>query len=477
MHNVPYTCDDEQLRTVIAKIVHRPPIQPPGVPKVNFHIELFGFRRGRKNLHKGFGLLTFSSREVALHFLANHPSVFISSRPVRFTESTKDLNDARVRNVRDTSWRDPLEIQQEMERVRERSSEIDLVEFSFGRRTTLDDRRESFSREAIFHGAVSCDLNGRRLTVRLVPKALFDLVRSLSLDDAPPDPPSISFHYLASRVMSVQYNETHAHHCVLIETELPPTFLSSTPMKDQEGLTVTRKQRLSSPAPQEPLPPVLKTLCLTFSTSADRQAFLLRSRYLHLPRATPIELVIDDKDFYSSIRFDSLRESLSKLPFRLAFEIDKQVHSGLLSPVDVEDILPTLTNVSELYPTFADALFRFFINELQSGELRMAVHMAFQMESQPSRLGQDPRPEPKSARARKRRRQRDKRRKEKEARRLAEEAAAAKPTTLIEAFELSLQHYERVHGSLRQLEYVAFAPGIYQSYHVVLTPTNLVLEG
>ncbi|KAH8834885.1 RNA dependent RNA polymerase-domain-containing protein [Flagelloscypha sp. PMI_526] len=341
----------------------------------------------------------------------------------------------------------------------ENSEKIPLRMFAFGRRHDST----SFSTEVSFpDGSVSCDLQNKRLTViisnqnkqassepagQLSPehefRSLFDQLHLFDFSFLQAGSTStIQLWYPASRITAA-YEIADGNAGIILESEFAPTFASST-TNPLDGRPLV--QRLSSPL-SSPLPPVTRSIYLSFVNETDKFTFMHRAtKYLHICRPSVVYLTLTNHELYAAEKVDILTGIMASLPFRLAFEIEKNICSGTITPLDILDpeLQPLLAEVAQTYPTASDAIFRFFLLSHLAPNQLLVVLVAANVSERGNSGGLN-------------------------------KTILPHPTTLREIFQLSLDRY-LTSVTLSAGQYVP-PPEIYQSYHVIITPTTQVLEG
>jgi hypothetical protein len=67
MRDISFAASPEDVKVALAQSLHRPPF--PTEPPTNFHVDIFR-ERSKKTKHRGMGILTLPSSEIAQQFLA-----------------------------------------------------------------------------------------------------------------------------------------------------------------------------------------------------------------------------------------------------------------------------------------------------------------------------------------------------------------------------------------------------------------------
>ncbi|KAF4572424.1 hypothetical protein EYR36_006929 [Pleurotus pulmonarius] len=423
MRNIAFKVKEDDLKLALANIIHRPPF--PLEKKINFHVELF--RQPRSNIHRGIGLLTLPSAEIGEHFLAmmHHLPFSLQGRRIHFCKSTRTPNQPLIIKVATSEWEDPIQLQQKRQLTRDNSAPITLSAFSFGR----------FCRDGVFspevdmqgrHSQVICDLNARQLQLTVRHPGFTSVV-----------------HYSASAIAALANPPGTLG--VFIEAENPPIF-SRQPSSEEE-----RPQRLSSVNGLQEMPPVARAVHLLFRSNYELQMFKGRCVMLHIPRLIPRDIPIKPRNLYEREKRKALNTLLSQISFPLAFEIEKAIYNGALDPTEViEGLGEGIMVLNGEHNSDAAPIFNSFVMSLGNPGI----------ETVPI--------------ARRPRRNRRQRRKKKQ---VAGDQEAVKET-LAQILAAETEAYiARQYQPRGRLSVTPVAAGIYQCYHLIITPTGKVLEG
>ncbi|KAF9490125.1 RdRP-domain-containing protein [Pleurotus eryngii] len=423
MRNVAFKVKEDDLKLALANIIHRPPF--PLETKINFHVELF--RQPRSDIHRGIGLLTLPSADIGEHFLATmHRLPFsLQGRQIHFCKSTRTPNQPLIIKVATSEWEDPIQLQQKRQLARDNSAPITLSAFSFGR----------FCRDGVFSPEV--DMQGRDSQV------ICDLdTRQLRLTVCHPWFTSV-VHYSASSVAALANPPGTLG--VFIEAENPPIF-SRQALSEEE-----RPQRLSSVNGLQEMPPVARAVHLLFRSNHELQTFKGRCVMLYLPRLIPRNIPIEPRNLYERQKRTALNTLLCQISFPLAFEIEKAIYNGALDPTEViEGLGEGILVLNGEHNTDAGPIFNSFVMSLGNPGIETV---------------------PIARRPRRNRRQRGKKK------RVDGDQEAVKETLAQRLVAETETYIARQYQPRGRLSVTPVSAGIYQCYHVIITPTSKVLEG
>jgi RNA-dependent RNA polymerase len=427
MRNISFGCDETHIRVAVAEKVHKPPIQVDSGPPMNFGVVLFPDKRRRG--HSGRGLVIFPEMRAANVFLEAYggAGLPIGGRTVYFSPSTRERNSARIEKIRSTPWQDPSQVKEEKERRAKGSQPIVLSHFQFGR-FGLDG---SFSAEKQGRGEILCDLHARLLRIKVKSKksnqeTSFHFLPSTIVAMAEQD---LSVILESSLPPVFQSSRTTGDHNVDddisdYEEEAPTSTSMRTSGRDSiddqfaamsvtnrskpqvsdtgsfenflggllnlqsmsfsvEGVAALLNKLLDDDQPPErqssfrgvdQIPPISLALRLVFSSQEDTRRFLDRSTQLHLPRAFQREIVVKDNHknpTYSPANLERLNEFLRECDFPLAFEIDKAVKAGRITPIEVMEVLqPGIATLGSKYKRHAAQIFEMFVMKIPVCGLR-----------------------------------------------------------------------------------------------------------
>ena len=360
MTRVALAAKEDDLKIAFAKLLHKPPF--PLEPLLNFDVHLF---REYNSKQGKVGLLSLPTREAGTIFLSAYGSsgVTVKGGRIFFKSSKKQLNEAKVAQLNSTPWQDPLELQRERERLIKEGRPHTLTRFAFGR--FLADGKFVSECTAPGDAEVACDMERRevRLTLRqqqrhshLGDDIISMLGMNLSVDT------SITVSYSPQVVISI-LEETDSL-VIFLSAKTFPVFKSEKADGIFGGgrMTVSRMQGLVQ---NRPMPPGCFSLMCTFTNKNDRDAFVhackttLRIQY-NLRNSIP---VIQGDASYDEGDLDRL---LVRLPFEVAFQLEKAVHNRVISisaALSLENALLELCQAQS--PHDSASILRKFITHLE----------------------------------------------------------------------------------------------------------------
>jgi RNA-dependent RNA polymerase len=458
MRGIPnYTAVDD-LKIVIARRIHRPPF--PTSPPLNFYIDLFRAKSGSKYR---VGILTLpdaSSGELFLSTFTN--GIPIGLHSVKFSRNNRPPDETRIAQVASTPWQDPEILKQEAEMKKAYSTEIPLATFAFGRLC----RDGAFSAEVRRDGGstVSCDIDNRRvhLTVDGGDTSQFG---GLGFDIFLP---SAHAWYRASQILALCLTDDAAptgNHSIILEANAFPVFEKKAPaflrsMEEREQPS----QRVESLFGEFPMSPVGRFLLLTFETRDNLALFKKGCKRLYIRNPIHSSIQIVQRDLYSKDIEAQCQRVLQQLPYPLAFEVDKAIYSSTLDLTEVVELRDTLQKLLREKGKEAIPIFRWFTARIQAPSLQNLNKLALKdIQGEFVGIGQ---------KKRKKRRQRGRK---KNNRSTAMDSEMVENPTLSNLLEVAAKVYapEVPRASLL----IAPTPSIYQSYHLILTPSSRILDG
>ncbi|KAJ7785716.1 RdRP-domain-containing protein [Mycena metata] len=491
MRDISFAARQEDVKVALAQKLHRPPF--PTDPLMNFHVDIFR-DHSKKNKHRGMGILTVPTTEIGNQFLTlfgersqavdpftrifgrptTTSALSVKGRPVKFTPSNRPVNNGIVELVRTKPWEDPIKTRQERERRAQLSGPITLSKFSFGRFCSDG----VFSPEASYHGSVACNVDERRIEITHAgsvkpppasssPFNFADLRAQLRFDvegfdveddedlediyaedeedliDTFSDQSSVV--YPSNRIIALATQKNTSEHQVFLQSSSPPHFqrVIVGPFEADDPEPIPERTSSFSDADFDITSRASQGLRLVFESRQDLDTFLVRCRTLHLPEPLTRDIPVVERGIYAPVKLAALNHSLRFLKFSLAFEVDKAVWEGMLEPeeaVSLKDSLIQLWNSTRNEIECA-AIFRYFLSTLRVPGLE-------------------------STKAPKR-----KRRGRTKKQQVLESPVVDLRQKLAEAVRAYIAELRRPKG--RYLP----SPAIYQSYHLVLTPSTQILEG
>ncbi|PBK99199.1 hypothetical protein ARMGADRAFT_1025474 [Armillaria gallica] len=471
VRNVPFSISSEGLRTHLARKIHIPPIQNPDSPPLNFGVELF--RKRGSNAHRGMGLVTFPDVKSARVFLQLYSDINIGGRTVHFTPSKYPTNEARVGSVASRPWVDPESVRLERERRADIARASSSITIELGRIC----RRGIFATELTVRGRVICDPGLRRLRI--------------NIDGASNDQGSIDFGPDTDDVDIVEsmFNGTHTSFWyrasniktlvssgdgrdVYIQSSLPATIIQE--HEYLHGSSMDRRSTLRSD--DRLMPFISQGLCLRFDTQTHASDFLYRCEEIHLPSSVhrPITRFLRGEG-YSRRKLRDLRVELQSLTFPLAFEVEKAYWGGLLEASELLSLRGVLHELDTLHDSLtAASAFRQFTSVLNVPSLRNTVRTPPAENAAPhasASLSQASNPTSSQAKSKSSRKRRNRRTRK---RQLAATALDRVEQDLPGLFSEAVKTYI---AEPRTPKRFAPSPAVYQSYHLIVTPTTQTLEG
>ncbi|KAK0202976.1 RdRP-domain-containing protein [Desarmillaria ectypa] len=466
VRNVPFSVSEEDLRVHLAHKIHIPPIQDPDSPPLNFGVELF--RKGGSNVHRGIGLVTFPDANSARVFLQLYSVISIARRPVYFQPSKYPTNEARVSSIASRPWVDPESVRLERERLQDIARASPSITIELGRIC----RKGIFATELTVRGCVVCDPDLRRLRIDVDPDPIENE------DFVAPTSEDVSFWYRASNIKTILSSDNGCD--IYIQSSLPATIQVET-VHDVWGSNLFPANRLSSLRTNDQLAPLISQgLCLHFDTPVNKHQFLQRCEEIHLP--LPIHRSITRvlrKEGYSENKMNALQAELRSLSFPLAFEVEKAYWAGLLEASELLGLCDALHELEAHHDNLtAASAFRQFTSVLNVPSLQDIVYTrpnAVPRASTSSQVpGRQQAPNPTSTQSeskssRKRRNRRTRRRQ------LAATASHKAEQDLTGLLHEAVEAY--IAEARMPKRRFAPSPAIYQSYHLIVTPTTQLLEG
>ena len=464
-----FSVNEIDIRIALAKKLHRPPFRTD--QPVNFHVQLY------KN--KGCGMLTLPTQKVGDTFLLTygHTGIMVKGRMIEFRVSDKPLNEGRVRQILSIPWEDPKVLERQNRQMAIDSQPIKLQEFAFGHFR----RDGSFlvDSDALGNGNIACDLDLRMIRLR-TPDELCSESCSESngyeadgyeadgyesdgdeadgyyesdggvADGYEPDlgcefdlsPVRTSrkvASYTPSQIKTVIVTDpSQTPYLVILDSDTPPVFESQLVVSDILAFPGFRESKQSShriPSLHDDcqMAPSCHSLCLTFSSHDEILIFLKRCRKLGLTSVQTRRDGIRTRHVSHIKSVVKLDFQLRAMKFELAFEVEKAVLDGDLEPSEILSLGKTIHYLSSTPGGLPPAAFRFFVTKLSRRR-----HM-----------------DPRGSMTR---------------------AAAAAPLSLGQQLIIATTEYYSVKSSSKITPYLV-SPAIFESYHLIVTPTSRYLEG
>jgi RNA-dependent RNA polymerase len=433
MHNMAVSVTVMDVKVALANVLHQRPFP---TERIHFDVKIF-----KKS--KGCGSLTIPLKEFGEIFLRMYgkTGIAVKGRRIMFKPSRRNVDQARVLFLLDNPWEDPAIIQEENKRRMEMSQPIPLKDFSFGRLCHDD----TFLPDSYRHSGsatIVCDLQLRK--IRLIISG-----QSMSAFYSPPQ---------IKKVLSVE--RFHGVDRVFLVSDTPPTFAADNTIhpfsfNDIMSELPTSQHQMSPPnSPlsdgmpsrrrtslgDQPMLPMCHSLSLTFNSTDGVETFLMRCKSLRLPEAMPHSDIKYKSHETADQHLAQLDTLLGKLSLQLAIDVEKAFYEGLLLPYDIISVENDLIQLSSDTRFDPPAAFRFFLTKL-----RLPV---------------------KSTTPRRRRRRRKGKQVDSNGK-----AATSLRAKLQDAIDIYLEEKNKEQPVVRA------SPAIYDSYHLIITPTSRILEG
>ncbi|KAK0497236.1 RdRP-domain-containing protein, partial [Armillaria luteobubalina] len=402
------------------------------------------FAKEGSNTRHGIGLVTFPDVSSASVFLQLYNVLSIAGRPVYFAPSRHPTNEARVGFVASRPWVDPESVRVEHQRRAEIARASSSISISLGRIC----RAGIFATELTIEGTVMCDPDLRRLKI--------DVESPINEDDESLMFEYVSFWYRAANIKTIL---SSANGCdIYVQSSLPATVQVETVHEVFGSLNTTPRRRSSLRTDGQLAPLVSQGLCLHFNKSVDAHDFLHRCEQIHLPLRIERSIKqIHREEGYSQNQLNALQAELRTLSFPLAFEVEKAYWAGLLEASELLGLRNALHELEAHHDSLiAASAFRQFTSVLDVPSLR------------------DPAPNPTSSQpgtksSRKRRNRKTRKRQ------LAATASHRAERDLTGLLHEAVEAY--IMETRAPKRRFAPSPAIYQSYHLIVTPTTQFLEG
>ncbi|KAG1757987.1 RdRP-domain-containing protein [Suillus lakei] len=419
LRNIAFAVTQEDLTLEFAKILHKPPF--PLDPLLNFEIQIF--YKAHPNGKRGILALPTVDSGNSLLRAYGDTGIVVKGRQILLSKSTQSINKARIQRLNTIPWVDPVKLREEKERLLQQSRPFQLLRYSFGR----FNRDDSFSSEFNLPGIadVSCDLERRQVRFTVRP------------DDESDNP----YHYWDStsvasyaplKIAALVGNQDDDTHILFIRADAPPVFSVD---NDASGNGHASPQRLAGLTRHYPMPPGSHSLMLAFSSQPDAETFMYACRNrLHM-RYSPVPHVRIHDHTSNSNPVEELHEFLSEIPYELGFQVEKTVANFVFTPMEILLLKEAIISLQTEHGPDAPEIFQSFASE----------HEGHNANRKPRRK-----------------------------RRTQWHTSREDLTSLLGQV---IHEFTREHQ--RPLRLLAPPPqdGVYQSYHMILTPTRHILEG
>ncbi|KIK37017.1 hypothetical protein CY34DRAFT_26176 [Suillus luteus UH-Slu-Lm8-n1] len=427
LRNIALAVTTDDLTIAFAEILHKPPFQTS--PLLNFEIHL----SDESHPNGQQGTLALPAEDAGVTFLRAHggAGIVVKGRPILISRSTQAIHESRIERLNNAPWRDPIQLRQQQERHlrKKRNQSFQLLRYSFG----------SFLRDGSFSSQVSppgtacviCDTENRQVRFTVEPQRTTHnqtfVTGDLVLNFAPLTR-AITASYVPHNIATLVGNRNEDTAIVFVRADEPPVYTSAFKI-------IKDNKRVAGLGRNDHMPPGCHSLMLAFSNQSDADMFAYACRnHLHLRHSTQHHIRIRDH-ISNDTSIEKLHESLSQMPYKLGFEVEKTVADSLLSAMDILSLKEIILSLQAEHGDDAPEIFRSFASELagySASRTKRHKHRAqrqFSQESLPSLL-----------------------------RRVT-------------------QQFIKEHQKPRPFLAPPPQSGVYLSYHFILTPTRYVLEG
>ncbi|KAG1874208.1 RdRP-domain-containing protein [Suillus tomentosus] len=419
LRNMAFAVTQEDLTLEFAKILHKPPF--PTSPPLNFEVQLF--YKSHPNGKRGILALPTEDSGITLLRAYGDVGIAVKGRQILLSKSTQSINNARIMRLNTVPWVDPVKLREEKERLLQQSRPFPLLCYSFGR----FNRDGSFSSEFALPGVanVSCDLERRQVRFTVTPHDDSDDLFWTSTSIA---------SYVQLKIAALVGNQDDDTHILFIRADAPPVFSVENDIGGL-GVTNTSPQRLAGLTRYHPMPPGSYSLMLAFSNQPDAETFMYACRNrLHL-RYSPVPHVQIHDHTANSNPVEELHEFLSEIPYELAFQVEKTVTTFVFTPMEIFSLKEAIISLYTEHGPDASEIFQSFASEHEGHNAK-----------------RKPRPK----------------------RRAQWHASQEDLTSLLGQV---IHEFTREHQKPLRLLAPPPQSGVYQSYHMILTPTRHILEG
>ncbi|KAG0706495.1 RdRP-domain-containing protein [Suillus ampliporus] len=246
--------------------------------------------------------------------------------------------------------------------------------------------------------------------------------------------PVVTASYAPLNIATLVGNRDEDTTIVFLRADAPPVYSLD---HDSNRFEDTNPDRLMGLGSNESMPPGCHSLMLAFRSQSDADAFVYACRNrLHLRYSTQHHIRIHDHIMTSNAKYvKKLHTFLSRIPYKLGFEVEKTVANSIFSPMEIRSLKKAILSLQAEHGDDAPEIFRSFASELEGNSTSRATR-------------------------RKRRTQR--------------QASHGNLTSLLGQVT---QEFIREHQKPRPLLAPPLQSGVYLSYHLILTPTRYILEG
>ncbi|KAG1856675.1 RdRP-domain-containing protein [Suillus subalutaceus] len=423
LRNIALAVTTDDLTNAFAKILHKPPFQTG--PLLNFEIHL----SDESHPNGQQGTLTLPTEDAGVTFLRAHggAGIVVKGRPVLISRSTQAIHEFRIERLNNVPWRDPIQLREEQERLLRRNQSFQLLRYSFGRFC----RDGSFSSQVSPPGTahVICDTEPRQIRFTFEPRQksqntndnlfgeIFGHVTRV-----------VTASYAPHNIATLVGNRDEDTAIVFVRADEPPVYTLVNNILDDTSRVVGLGRN-------DHMPPGCHSLMLAFNSQSDADRFTYACcNRLHLRYSTQHHIRIRDHTL-NTTSFEKLHETLSQIPYKLGFEVEKTVADSLLSATDILSLKEVILSLQAEHGDDAPEIFRSFVSELAG----------------------------RSASRTKRRKRRARRQSSQE--------------SLPSLLRRVTQEFIKEHQKPRPLLAPPPQSGVYLSYHLIVTPTRYILEG
>ncbi|KAG1720815.1 RdRP-domain-containing protein [Suillus occidentalis] len=312
--NIALAVTTDDLTIAFAEILHKPPFQTS--PLLNFEIHL----SDESHPNGQQGTLALPTEDAGVTFLRAH------GRPILISRSTQAIHESRIERLNNAPWRISGE----------RETSLSSFCCSFG----------CFLRDGSFSSQnrqVRFTVEPQRTTHK-DPLVIGDFV----LNFAHPTR-AITASYAPHNIATLVGNRDEDTAIVFVRADEPPVYTSAINI-------IKDNKRVAGLGRNDHMPPGCHSLMLAFSNQLDADMFAYACRnHLHLRHSTQHHIRIRDH-ISNGTSIEKLHESLSQMPYKLGFEVEKTVADSLLSAMDILSLKEHGDDAPEIFRSFASEL-------------------------------------------------------------------------------------------------------------------------
>lgn len=357
--------------------------------------------------------------------------IVVKGRPILISRSTQAIHESRIERLKNSPWRDPMQLREEQERLLKRGHRsFPLLRYSFGRFL----RDGSFSSRVSPPGAagVNLDQERRQLCFTFEPQInTCDDFSDGGIDwEEILGYPSVTAAYSLQNIGTLVGSRNEDTTVLFIRADAPPVYSLHSEVDEND-----ETMRLVGLGHGVYMPAGCHNLMLAFSSQSDADMFIYACRnHHHLRYSTQHHIRIYDHTS-SGIPIGKLQEFYSQIPYKLGFEVQKAISNSVLIGMEILSLKECILSLQAEHGDDAPEIFRCFASELEG---RSAS--------------------------------RTKRHKPRAQRQSSQE-------NLPSLLRRVTQDFVREHQKPRPLLAPPPQRGVYLSYHLILTPTRDILEG